>query len=223
MFDSFDTVSLGRDGIDNVVVECPVVAPTQPSQIEKEVLQHEDEHHENRNDTGMEVEDAEVDVPPHVEDVVQEEPQPEPLVVILPIQAEQPSNSEAEAPPPVVEDEIEPEHQFGRATEDPCEHTEMEPDPINIQMPLLLEDQSGRTTEDVAEHTELDPKSINIPLEPEPELTLRPWLHPEAETSAATGTTESAEDMITGVLLSMNQEDQGQEGNQKIKINAIPQ
>ncbi|MED6186102.1 hypothetical protein PIB30_063567 [Stylosanthes scabra] len=133
-----------------------------------------------------------------------------------PFQPEQPSNSEVEAPPHVVEDEVEPKHQSGRATEDPSEHTEVEPDPINIQMPLHPEDQSGRATEDVAEHTKLDPEPINmqIPLEPEPELTLKPWLHPEAEISAAKGTTESVEDMITGVLMRMNQENQGQEGNQ---------
>ncbi|MED6219766.1 hypothetical protein PIB30_038795 [Stylosanthes scabra] len=147
MFDSFDNVSLGRIDSDNVVVKCPVVA----------VLQREDEHHENRNDAGVEVEDAEVDAPPPVDDVVQEEPQHEPLVVILPFQPEQPSNSEVEALPHVVEDEIEPEHQSGGATEDPGEHTEVEPNLINIQIPLHPEDQSGRATEDVAEHTELDP------------------------------------------------------------------
>ncbi|MED6186101.1 hypothetical protein PIB30_063566 [Stylosanthes scabra] len=36
MFDSFDTVSLGRDDSDNVVVEGPVVTPTQQSQTQKE-------------------------------------------------------------------------------------------------------------------------------------------------------------------------------------------
>ncbi|MED6106759.1 hypothetical protein PIB30_007419 [Stylosanthes scabra] len=92
-----------------------------------------------------------MDVPPTVEEVVLEEAQPEPLVVILPVQPEQPSKSEVEAPSNVVEEEKEPEQQ-----------TEVEPDPINIQKPVHPEGQSGMATEDVAEHTELDPELINI-------------------------------------------------------------
>ncbi|MED6148463.1 hypothetical protein PIB30_053393 [Stylosanthes scabra] len=174
MFDSFNTVSLGRDDSDNVVVEGPVVVPSKPSQKEKEVLQAEHEHHEKTNDDGVEVEVAEVEVPPRVEDVIQEESQPEPLVVIMPIQ----------------------------------------PELLVVIMPLQPKQQSGRTTEDPGEPTGAEPESVNMQILLEPELTLKPWLHPEAETSAAKGTIESAEEMIISVLMSMNQEDQDQDGNQ---------
>ncbi|MED6137911.1 hypothetical protein PIB30_069493 [Stylosanthes scabra] len=95
MFDSFDTVSLGRDDSDNIIVEGPVVVPSQPSQNEKEDLQPghdhetindeqpEHDHHETVNDAGVEVEGAAVEVPHVMEDNVQEDEQPEPLVVIM--------------------------------------------------------------------------------------------------------------------------------------------
>ncbi|MED6124987.1 hypothetical protein PIB30_064109 [Stylosanthes scabra] len=157
MFDSFEIVSLGRDDSGNVTAEGPVVVPFQPSQKEKEVLQAESEQHEKTNDAEVEGEDAAVEVPPNMENVVQEELQPEPLVVIMLLQ---------------------PKQQSGGTTE-------VEPDPINIQIPV------------------------------EPELTLRPWLQPEAETSAAKGPIESTYEIITHVLLSMNQEGPStQDGNQ---------
>ncbi|MED6115498.1 hypothetical protein PIB30_091170 [Stylosanthes scabra] len=83
MFDSFETVSLGRDDSDIVVAEGPVVIQSQPSQKEKEVLQPELEQHEKTNDAEVKVEDAEVVVPPIVKNVVQDEIQPEPLDVIM--------------------------------------------------------------------------------------------------------------------------------------------
>ncbi|MED6131881.1 hypothetical protein PIB30_014098 [Stylosanthes scabra] len=119
------------------------------------------------------------------------------------VQPEQPSKSEVEAPPIVVEEEKEPEQQ-----------SEVEPDPINIEKLVHPEGQSGMATEDVAEHTELDPEPINIQTPLEPELTLKPWLDPEAETTVAKGTTDLAEEIITDVLLSMKKEDKGEEGNQ---------
>ncbi|MED6191910.1 hypothetical protein PIB30_004987 [Stylosanthes scabra] len=118
MFDSFDTVSLGRDDSANIIVEGLVAVPSQPPQNEKEDLQpgHDHEtrndeqpkhdHHETIDDAGMEV--------PHVmEDNVQEEEQPEPLAVIMPIN---------------------PEDQTRMATQDLGEHTEPEPEPINMEM-----------------------------------------------------------------------------------------
>ncbi|MED6119181.1 hypothetical protein PIB30_009581 [Stylosanthes scabra] len=206
MFDTFDIVNLGRDDSDHIVVEGPVVAPTQPSQPEKEALKHEDVPptvDDNINEAGVEDKNAGVDVPPTVEEVVLEEAQPKALAVILPVQPEQPSKSEVEAPLIVVEEEKEPEQQ-----------SEVEPDPINIENPVHPEGQSGMATEDVTEHTELDPEPINIQTPLEPELTLKPWLNPEAETTAAKGTTISAEEIITNVLLSMKKEDKGEEGNQ---------
>ncbi|MED6180710.1 hypothetical protein PIB30_012862 [Stylosanthes scabra] len=85
MFDTFDTVSLGRDDSDHIVVEGPVVAPTQPSQPEKESLQHEDipTVDDNIDEAGVEDKNAGLDVPSTVDEVVLEEAQPEPLVVIL--------------------------------------------------------------------------------------------------------------------------------------------
>ncbi|MED6131165.1 hypothetical protein PIB30_007461 [Stylosanthes scabra] len=59
---------------------------------------------------------------------------------------------------------------------------------------------------------EPDPTYVENPLEPE--LTLKPWLNPEAETTAARGPTNSAEEIITYVLLSMKKEDKSEEGNQ---------
>ncbi|MED6212622.1 hypothetical protein PIB30_085272 [Stylosanthes scabra] len=160
MFDSFETISLGRDDSDNVVVEGPFVVPSQPSQKEKEHIQP---------GQPSKSQDAEVS-PPRVEDVVQEKIQPEPLVVIMPLQPEQQSRGN---------------------TEDPSEPTEVEPEPINMQIPFETPD-------------------------PEPcSLTLRPWLQPEAKSSAAKGPMESADEMITHVLFGMNQEGPStQDGNQ---------
>ncbi|MED6206691.1 hypothetical protein PIB30_029167, partial [Stylosanthes scabra] len=80
MFDSFDTVSLGRDESDNVAVEGPGVVPSEPPHEATEVLL------ENTTDAG-EKNNTEVEVPHIPESVEQEEPQHEepqhePLVVI---------------------------------------------------------------------------------------------------------------------------------------------
>ncbi|MED6119273.1 hypothetical protein PIB30_010198 [Stylosanthes scabra] len=221
MFDTFDTVSLRRDDSDHVVVEGPVVTPTQPSQPEKE-----NEHHENMNEAGVDDKEAGVAVPLDVDevileaaqpqglsgiatedaaehteidpepisiqipfeyeagaenkyagaDVVLEEAQPQLPVVIIPVQPEQASESEVEAPHNAVEEEKEPEKQ-----------SEVEPDPINVDNPF------------------------------EPELTLKPWLNPDTETTDAKGTTDLTEEIITDVLLSMKQEDKGEEGNQELQ------
>ncbi|MED6165204.1 hypothetical protein PIB30_097341 [Stylosanthes scabra] len=203
MFDSFETVNLGRDDSGNVTAEGPVVVPSQPSQKEKEVLQAESEQHEKTNDAEVEGEDAAVEggnaaveVPPNMENVVQEELQPEPLVVIMPIKLEQPSKSrdaEVEVPPPIVENVV---------------HEEIQPEPLVVIMPLQPKQQSGGTTE-------VEPDPINTQIPVEPELTLRPWLQPEAETSAVKGPIESTYEIITHVLLSMNQEGPStQDGNQ---------
>ncbi|MED6110686.1 hypothetical protein PIB30_045196 [Stylosanthes scabra] len=64
----------------------------------------------------------------------------------------------------------------------------------------------------VLEEAQPEPLAVILPLEPE--LTLKPWLNPEAETTAARGTTNSPEEIITDVLLSMKKEDKGEEGNQ---------
>ncbi|MED6122296.1 hypothetical protein PIB30_038496 [Stylosanthes scabra] len=210
MFDTFDTVSLGRDDSDHIVVEGPVVAPTQPSQPKKEALQHEDD---NINEAGVEDKNAGVDVPPTVDEVVLEEAQPEPLAVILPVQPEQPSKSEVEAPLIVMEEEREPEQQ-----------SEVEPDPINIENPVQPEQPSKSEVEaplivleeekEPGQQSEVEPDPINIENPLEPELTLKQWLNPKAETTAAKGTTYSAEEIITDVLLSMKKEDKGEEGNQ---------
>ncbi|MED6112766.1 hypothetical protein PIB30_064654 [Stylosanthes scabra] len=166
MFDTFETVNLRGDDSGNVVVEGPVVVPSQPSHKENEVLQAKSEQHEKRNDAkeegedaSVEGEDAAVKIPPNIEDVVQEELQPKPLVVIMPIQPEQ---------------------------------------------------QSGGTTE-------VDPDPINIQTHVEPKLTLRPWLQPEADTSAAKGPIESPDEVITHVLLSMNQERPSTPGGEQIE------
>ncbi|MED6222649.1 hypothetical protein PIB30_066329 [Stylosanthes scabra] len=204
-FDTFETVSLGRDDSGNVEVEGPVVVPSHPSHNEKKVLQAESEQHEKTNDAEVEGEDAAiegqdavVDVPPPIvdmENVVQEELQPEPLVVIMPIQPEQPSESrvaELEVPPPVVDNVV---------------HEEIQPEPLVVIMPLQPEQQ-------FAGSTEVDPDTINI-IPVEPELTLGPWLQPEAETSAAKVPIEATNEIITHVLLSMNQEGPStQDGNQ---------
>ncbi|MED6172917.1 hypothetical protein PIB30_054333 [Stylosanthes scabra] len=182
MFDTFETVSLGGDDSGNVAVEGPVVVPSQPSHKENEVLQAESKQHEKRNDAevdgedaAVEGEDAAVKVPPNIEDVVQEELQPEPLVVIMPIQPDKHPNCKMKKWRP-----IQPEQQSGGTTE-------VDADPINIQTPV------------------------------EPELTLRPWLQLEADTSAAKGPIESPDEVITHVLLSMNQEGPSTQGGEQIE------
>ncbi|MED6219886.1 hypothetical protein PIB30_039907 [Stylosanthes scabra] len=61
--------------------------------------------------------------------------------------------------------------------------------------------------------SEVEPDPINIDNPVEPELTLKPWLNPDTETTDAKGTTDLIEEKITYVLLSMKQEDKGEEGN----------
>ncbi|MED6199608.1 hypothetical protein PIB30_077491 [Stylosanthes scabra] len=204
MFATFEIVSLGGDDSGNVAVEGPVVVPSHLSHNEKEVLQDESEQHEKTNDAevegedaGMEGEDAAVEVPPYMEYVVQEELQPEPLVVITPIHPKQQSESrvtELEVPPPIVDNVI---------------HEEIQPKPLVVIMPLQPEQQSAGTTE-------VDPDTINI-IPVEPELTLRPWLQPEAETSAAKVPIEATDEIITHVLLSMNQEEPSTQDSNQIQ------
>ncbi|MED6214476.1 hypothetical protein PIB30_103468, partial [Stylosanthes scabra] len=115
MFDTFETIILGGDDSGNVAVEGPVVVPSHPSHNEKE-----------------------------------------------PIQSEQPSESrvaELEVPPPIVDNVV---------------HEEIQPEPLVVIMPLQPEQQSAGTTE-------VDPDITNI-IPVEPELTLRPWLQPKADT-----------------------------------------
>ncbi|MED6192723.1 hypothetical protein PIB30_012893 [Stylosanthes scabra] len=189
MFDSFHTVSLGRDDSDNIIVEGPVVVPSQPSRKEKN-LQPEHDHHETENDGGMEVGGTAVEVPHVTEDNVEEDEQPEPLVP------------------------INPEDQSRMATQDLSEHTELEPELINVQMPLDHEDQHKIAIEGAGEQTEVDPKPLNMEIPFEPELTLKPWLQPEAEVTAANDTPLSADEMITNVLLSMNKGEQDHDSKQ---------
>ncbi|MED6183409.1 hypothetical protein PIB30_037595 [Stylosanthes scabra] len=198
MFDSFDTVSLGRDESDNVAVEGPGVVPSEPPHKETEV------HHEKTIDAEVNDSTA-VEVPPILETVEQEEPQrqepqheepqPEPLVVIMPIHSDQPPESSDAAAdvPPLAED-------IQDATE---------PEPLIVVVPLQSEQQPEpqRTSEEPTE-VEPEPNTMNIPLELEPELTLRPWLQYEAGTSAEKDPTKSADDMITDVLISMKQDRQ---------------
>ncbi|MED6146618.1 hypothetical protein PIB30_036206 [Stylosanthes scabra] len=148
---------LGRDDSGNVAVEGPVVLPSQLSQKEKEVLQANSQQHKKTND-------AEVEVPLIMENVVPKELQPEPLAIITcsPIQPEQPSKS-----PEVVVESVDAEVEVPAPVVKNVVHEEIQPEPLVIIIPL------------------------------EPELTLRPWLQPEAE---------SANEVITTVLLSMNQE-----------------
>ncbi|MED6208023.1 hypothetical protein PIB30_041194 [Stylosanthes scabra] len=182
MFDTFETVSLGGDDSGNVAIEGPIVVSSQPSNKENKALQAESEQHEKKNDVEVEGEDAAVKgedatvkVPPNIEDVVQEELQPEPLVVIMPIQPEQPSKSqddEVEVPPHIVENVL---------------HEEIQPEPLVVIIPV------------------------------QPELALRPWLQPEADTSAAKGPIESPDEVISHVLLSMNQEGPSTQGGEQIE------
>ncbi|MED6210378.1 hypothetical protein PIB30_063573 [Stylosanthes scabra] len=200
MFDSFDTVSLGRDDNANIIVEGSVSVPSQPPQNEKEDVQPghyhearnddqpEHDHHETEDAVVLDVEGAAVEVPRVSEDNVQEEDQPEPLVLIMPIN---------------------PEDQTRMATQDLNEHTESEPEPINIEMPLEHEDKHNIATErpsedtepekQTSDHTEGDPKAVSMEIPFEPELTLKHWLQTEAD---VTDTTKSAGELITNVLLS---------------------
>ncbi|MED6157744.1 hypothetical protein PIB30_026140 [Stylosanthes scabra] len=126
MFDSFDTVSLGRDESDNVAVEALGVVPFEPPHEETEVP------HENTTDAGEKTtlklrpihsdqppksSDAAVDVPPPAEEDIQGTTNPEPLTVVMPLQSEQ-----------------QPEPQ--RTSE---ETTEVEPEPNTMNIPLELE------------------------------------------------------------------------------------
>ncbi|MED6219080.1 hypothetical protein PIB30_032548 [Stylosanthes scabra] len=72
MFDSFETVSLGKD-------EGPVIIL---SQLEKESLQVEPKQQKKSKDAKVEVL-PEMEVPPEVENVVEEEQQPQPLNIII--------------------------------------------------------------------------------------------------------------------------------------------
>ncbi|MED6219887.1 hypothetical protein PIB30_039908 [Stylosanthes scabra] len=117
MFETFDTVSLGRDDSDHVVVEGPVVTPTQPSQPEKE-----NEHHENINEAGAEDKEARVAVPLDVDEVILEAAQPQGL--------------------------------SGIATEDAAEHTEIDPEPISIQIPF--ESEAGAENKDAGANVVLE-------------------------------------------------------------------
>ncbi|MED6221972.1 hypothetical protein PIB30_059980 [Stylosanthes scabra] len=203
---------LGGDDSGNIAVEGPVVVPSQPFNKENEVLQAESEQCEKGNDAEVEGEHAEVEghdaavegedaavkVPPNIEDVVPEELQPEPLVIIIPIQPEQPSKSyddEVGVPPHIVENVL-PE--------------EIQPEPLDVIMPIQPEHQSRGATE-------VDPDPINIQTPVEPELTLRPWLQAKANTNAAKGPIESPDEVITHVLLSMNQEGPSTQGGEQTK------
>ncbi|MED6222102.1 hypothetical protein PIB30_061211 [Stylosanthes scabra] len=195
MFDSFETVSLGRDDSDNVAVE------------------GSSKQHEKTNDAEVEVEDDAVEVPPIMKNVVQEELQPETLVPIQPKQPSKSRDAEVEVPPPIVEnvvhEEIQPEplvvsmpiqpKQPSKSRDAEVEvpppivenvvHEEIQPEPLVVIMPLQPKQQSGGTTE-------VEPEPINIQI-------------------AAKGPIESSDEIITHVLLSMNQEGPStQDGNQ---------
>ncbi|MED6191854.1 hypothetical protein PIB30_004514 [Stylosanthes scabra] len=179
MFNSFDTVSLGRDDSDNIIVEGPVAVPSQPDlqpghdHETRNDDQPEHDLHEKVNDAGVDVEGAAIEAPHVMEDNVQEDEQPEPLIVIMPLEHEDQSKIATKGP----SEHTEPEKQIGK-------HTEVEPNPLNMEIPF------------------------------EPELTLQPWLQPEVEATAAKDTTQSADEMITTVLLSMNKEEQDQDNKQ---------
>ncbi|MED6197494.1 hypothetical protein PIB30_056961 [Stylosanthes scabra] len=144
MFDTFDTVSLGGDDSGNVVVQGPIVVPSQPFNKENDPIQPEQPSKSHSDEVG---------VPPHiVENALPEEIQPEPLDVII--------------------------------------------------SALLIISVSGLTT-------------CCNPVEPE--LTLRPWLQAKADTSAAKGPLESPDEVITHVLLSMNQEGPSTQGGEQTK------
>ncbi|MED6145933.1 hypothetical protein PIB30_029668 [Stylosanthes scabra] len=151
--------SLGRDDSDNINVEGPVAVPSQSPQKGKEDLQLGHDH-ETRNDEqlGMEVEGAAVEVPHVMEDNVQEEEQPEPLAIIMPINPEDQSRMATQD----LGEHTELEKQTG-------EHTEVDTKPLNMEMPLEHEDQSKIETDgpnehtepekQTGEHTEVDPKA----------------------------------------------------------------
>ncbi|MED6113077.1 hypothetical protein PIB30_067614 [Stylosanthes scabra] len=147
MFDSFKTVSLGRDDSDNEVVECPLYPsqPSQPTETRKEVLQDEPEQQGKTKDAEVEVHGAQVEVPPEQENVVEEEQQPEPLSVIMPVQPQQDDEGKDLA--------------MTETNEDPVP-------PIKVKL-----------------------------------------LQPELETSTAKGPVDSPDEIVTQVLLSMNQEE----------------
>ncbi|MED6196740.1 hypothetical protein PIB30_050221 [Stylosanthes scabra] len=111
-----------------------------------------------------------------------------------PIHSDQPSKSlDAEVDVPPLADDIQD------ATE---------PEPLIVVVPLQPEQQPepGRTSEEPTEPIEVEPEpnTMNIPLEPE--LTLRPWLQDEAGTNVGKAPTNSADKMITNVLMSIKQE-----------------
>ncbi|MED6142887.1 hypothetical protein PIB30_001655 [Stylosanthes scabra] len=183
----------------------PIVGSNEPVNITQEsvasagVLQPENDHLNEINDVRVNVEDAEVEGPHVMDDSVLEDPQLEPLIVIIPIELEK---------------------QSGMATQCLEKDSEVEPEPVNtqilvqfpfsisVQVPPLQPDQhSARTTEDPGEHIEVEPELVTTQSHLEPELTLKPWLQPEAGTNEAE--TKSAEEVITNVLLSINQ-DEGQ-------------
>ncbi|MED6177367.1 hypothetical protein PIB30_097488 [Stylosanthes scabra] len=86
MFDSFDTVSLGRDDSDNVVFEGPSIMPSQPSQTGKDALQ-----------AGPEAKvPPEAEVQLEVAIVVEKEQQPEPIVASQPDQSSKPQCAEVD-------------------------------------------------------------------------------------------------------------------------------
>ncbi|MED6139068.1 hypothetical protein PIB30_080390 [Stylosanthes scabra] len=142
MFDSFETVSLGRE------------------------------------DTGPETEvQPEAEVQPEVGIVIGKEQQPEPIIVEMPLQPDQPSK-------PQCSEVDDPEH-------------------MKIEMPLQPDQPSTPQCTEVEDPV---PINIEIPLETQEQcsLTLRPWLQPEAGTST---TVQSPEAVIKNVLLSMNREE----------------
>ncbi|MED6183490.1 hypothetical protein PIB30_038330 [Stylosanthes scabra] len=232
MFDTFDTVSLGRDDSDQVAVEGTVVAPTQPSQPEKE-----DEHHENINEAGFEDKEARVAVTLAVDEVMLEAAQPqgpteddaehteiypEPISIQIPFEPEAGvEDKEAGVAVPLVVDEVMLE--------------EAQPEPLVVVIPVQPEEASKSEVEAphnvveeekepeqqseveaphnvVEEDKEPDPINIDNPFEPE--VTLKPWLNPVPEATDAKDTPNIIEEIITDVLLSMKKEDKVEEGNQ---------
>ncbi|MED6204200.1 hypothetical protein PIB30_006956 [Stylosanthes scabra] len=196
MFDTFDTVSLGRDDSDQIVVEGPSGVDDKDARVEvpptmDEVVLEEAQPNPSRPVQPEQPSETEVEAPLIV---VEEEKEPEPIIVENPVQSEQPSKSEVEAPLIVVEQKKEPE-QTSKS---------------EVEAPLIVVEE-GKKPEQQSD-VEPDPTYIENPLEPE--LTLKPWLNPEAETTAARGPTNSVEEIITDVLLSMKKEDKGEEDNQ---------
>ncbi|MED6174513.1 hypothetical protein PIB30_069757 [Stylosanthes scabra] len=113
MIDSFETVSLGRM---TVIM----------------VLQAEPEQQGKTKDAEVEVQGAEGEVPPELENVVEEEQQPEPLSVMMLVQPEQQSKSQ---------DAEGKDLAMRETNEDLIEPIEVEPVPIiSIQIPLEPQD-----------------------------------------------------------------------------------